>query len=130
LLSAYGLEEEQKQQLVKFQLFLLEWTAYLKEHLSQPASLPGSAPLAGILSSPAIQSLLQVNTYQEITWFHRESYYLFVLAGKVILQLWPEDVKKLLPAFDLSAYFAFAEASQYKLDALLALFKAQTGDPV
>jgi glycosidase len=129
LLSAYGLDEEQKQQLVKFQLFLLEWTVFLQEKLSQPSNLLVSAPFTEILSKPAIQSLLQVNTYQEITWFHRESYYIFVLAGKVTLQIWPEDAKKLLPALDLSVYFAFTEKSQYKLEALIALFKAQTGDP-
>ena len=130
LFSAYSLEDEQKQQLVKFQLFLLEWAAYLKENLNLAAILPESSPFRALLLKPCIQSLLQVNKYEEITWFHRESYLLFVLAGKVMLQIWPGDAIKLLPAFDLSTYFAFAEKSQYKLDALLTLFTAQKGDPV
>lgn len=130
LFSSYGLDEEQKQYLVKLQLYLLEWKTHLATLEGQPAHKKSNLIFVDILTKPVIQSLLQINTYQDITWFNRESYLLFVLAGKLSMQLNVAKETDALPQVDLAYLSSLADKSGYKYDVLLTLYRTDMEDPV
>ena len=129
LYEAYDMDEDQKNYLVLFQLFFMEWAAYLQSHLTQPETLEIRASMPYLLATPTIQRLLQVNHYKDIAWFNREACVLFNLAAKLAYRLMQEKEKQTLQEINLLDLLAAMESSDYQLEKLLANLKAYEGKP-
>jgi glycosidase len=129
LYQKYELEEEQKQYLVLFQLFLMEWINFGIANIKETKHLEIKQGYPQLLASPSIQRLLQVNTYKEITWFNREACLLFLLATKIAYFLIQEKEKQKLPEIPLDELITLTEESGYQLEILLAYLNTFGEEP-
>ncbi|MDW8316442.1 MAG: alpha-amylase family glycosyl hydrolase [Anaerolineae bacterium] len=129
-LREWGLSEPAAARAVAAVKVLVEhqrWTDLLAE-----ATQPAHALLKALLADPAVQQFLQVNRYQGVLWFNKESFeelagWLAALAAVQSLATQPEEALASDLAQPLATVAALLEAEQasgYRVDRLLAAAQA------
>jgi hypothetical protein len=121
LFEAYYLEDEQKKYVVLFQLFLMEWAIGYEHMKHENLQATWSDYLIQMLQSDNIKRLMKVNEYEGITWYNREMYILFSLAGKIFQQFSASIEDSTLNDLNLQELCKFADQSQYQFERLLQL---------